>query len=427
MRGTALALAIGLTISTSAAAQPATPVVAGDWDAVATLSGARLRMTLHFGAQLTWDSPDQRGFGLPAQWTREGQQLSVSAPTSGFTLIGPISEDGVAFDAILKQGELNLPVHFVRRAAGATAPGPVGPPLAADEHDVQIDGGKALLYGTLKVPSGANSGPAVLMIPGSGPTDRDGNSTLPGVKPATLKLIAEDLARRGYPSLRIDKRGIGASHLAAPSELDLRFGQWVDDAAAWARFLKTQPGVTCVVILGHSEGALVAAMAAQRTPVCGVVEISGSGRSLGDLLRIQYRDNGLNPQEMVQVDGWLTRLEHGQLVPEIPANDPVLRPSVQPFTLSEINLDPAAELKAVKAPILIIHGANDLLVTPDNAKRLAAARPDARLVMVPGMAHMLKLAPLNPARQNAIRADPSIPLAPGLMDAIGQFLVKAKP
>ena len=163
------------------------------------------------------------------------------------------------------------------------------------EREVSVDGGKAPLYGSLLTPAVARPGPAVLLIAGSGPTDRDGNSTVPQVKPANLKLIAEGLAAAGVTSLRYDKRAIAKSAPAAVSEADLRFATAVDDAVLFARLLKGQPGVTCVILLGHSEGALVAALAAQRTPTCGVIEVSGMGRPFGVVLREQFAAQNLPP------------------------------------------------------------------------------------------------------------------------------------
>jgi pimeloyl-ACP methyl ester carboxylesterase len=302
-----------------------------------------------------------------------------------------------------------------------------GPALAAPipDRDVGLGEGATALRGSLKL--AANPGPAVLIIAGSGPTDRDGNSSSPGVKPANLRQIAEALAEHGYSSLRADKRGIAKSAGAMRAEADLRFTDYVDDAVAWTRFLKSQPGVTCVVILGHSEGALIASMAAQRTPVCGVISISGAGRAFGVVLREQIAATGAAPQVIKDVDAVLTRLEHGQTVPDIPATNALLRPSVQPYLISELNLDPPAEIKAVKAPVLILQGDHDIQVSVDDARRLAAARPDARLVILPGVNHVLKAAPADRAGNIATYADSNLPLASGVAEAIVAFVSKAKP
>ena len=316
---------------------------------------------------------------------------------------------------------------LARIFAFALAAAAAGPALSASiaDRDVSLGDGPSALKGSLKL--AAKPGPAVLIIAGSGPTDRDGNSTAPGVKPANLRLIAEALADKGYASLRTDKRGIARSAGAMRAESDLRFTDYVDDTAAWAKFLKGQPGVTCVVILGHSEGALIAAMAAQKTPVCGVIEVSGIGRAFGVVLREQIAASGAAPQAIREVDAVLVKLEHGQTVPDIPATSALFRPSVQPYLISQLNIDPPAELKAVKAPVLILQGDHDIQVSVDDARRLAAARPDARLVILPGVNHVLKSAPADRAGNVATYADPNLPLGPGVAEAILDFVGKVKP
>jgi len=290
------------------------------------------------------------------------------------------------------------------------------------EREVTVDGGAAPLFGSLLTPERARPGPAVLLIAGSGPTDRDGNSPLPAVKPANLKLIAEALAAAGVPSLRYDKRAIAKSAPAALKESDLRFATAVDDAVAFARLLKAQPGVTCVVVLGHSEGALVAALAAQKTPTCGVIEVAGMGRPFGVVLREQFAAQGLPAPVLAQIDAGLSELERGREIPNVPGLETLFRPSVQPYLISQLTIDPAQALAKVEAPALIVQGDNDLQVQVQDARLLAAARPDARLVIVPGMNHVLKDAPTDRAGNIAAYADPTRPLAAGLMPAILGFV-----
>jgi pimeloyl-ACP methyl ester carboxylesterase len=293
------------------------------------------------------------------------------------------------------------------------------------DREVVLGEGATALHGSLKL--AAKRGPAVLILAGSGPTDRNGDSTLPGAKPVNLRMIAEALADHGYASLRVDKRGIAKSAGAMRAEADLRFTDYVDDTVAWARFLKSQPGVTCVVLLGHSEGALIAIRAAEKFPVCGLIEVSGAGRPFGQILREQFAAAGLPPARLEQIDAVITKLEHGQTEPRVPATDAAFRPSVQPYLISEISIDPAAELKKVKAPVLILQGDRDLQVSVADAKRLATARPDATLVILPGVNHVLKAAPADRAGNIATYANPNLPLAPGVTSAILDFLAKAKP
>lgn len=299
-------------------------------------------------------------------------------------------------------------------------------PAAAAEAEVSIDGGRAPLFGVLTRPAKAASGPAVLLVAGSGPTDRDGNSTFAGVRPATLKLLAEALEAHGIPSLRYDKRAIGKSAPAAMREDDIRFSTAVDDAAAFGAFLQQQPGVSCVVIAGHSEGSLIAALAAEKIHACGVIEIAGPGRPLGVVLREQLRRQ-LPPALLVQVEGAIADLEAGRTTANIPGLEALLRPSVQPYLISQLAADPVQALKAVEAPVLILQGDRDLQSSMDDAQALAAARPDAKFVVLSGVNHVLKAAPADRAGNLATYADPELPLPPSVIDPIVQFVASARP
>jgi pimeloyl-ACP methyl ester carboxylesterase len=305
-------------------------------------------------------------------------------------------------------------------------------PTLAAEREVVISAGKGELHGTLRTPDGFTKGPAVLMIAGSGPTDRNGDSTAPGVRPGAFRLLADALEKAGVPTLRYDKRGVGASMSAligaAPltnasayaAEADLRFTDMAADADAMAAQLAKTPGVSCVVILGHSEGSLVGMLAAERFPVCGYVSVSGLGRTADHSLHEQLAAS-LPAATLAQADDVLGKLKAGQTVPDAPL-PALFRPSVQPYLISWLQIDPAAEIARIKAPVLILQGDNDFQVSVTEARALAAARPDAKLVIVPGMNHILKLAPTDRAANAATYADPALPLAPELVSAITAFV-----
>ncbi|MGH9930583.1 MAG: alpha/beta hydrolase, partial [Pyrinomonadaceae bacterium] len=122
--------------------------------------------------------------------------------------------------------------------------------------DVSLETSTGLLSGTLLIPSGKSApGPVVLIIAGSGMTDRDGNTQGSSTKANPLKLLAEALAERGIASLRYDKRSVGRS--AAARLATNTFETQVDDAAAWIAWLAKDPRFRGIGIIGHSEGALI--------------------------------------------------------------------------------------------------------------------------------------------------------------------------
>ena len=171
---------------------------------------------------------------------------------------------------------------------------------------------------------------AVLIWSGSGPTDRDGNSAL-GLINNSLKMLAHALAEAGYVSVRTDKRGVGASAAAAPPETEHRFETYVEDAARWAGFLKEHPRIRNVFLLGHSEGALIATMAAQQFRGAGLLLIAGTGFRAPDILRRQIAAPEIVMPEALlkETNKIIDALERGEIVPEVSAElHAAYRPSV---------------------------------------------------------------------------------------------------
>jgi pimeloyl-ACP methyl ester carboxylesterase len=284
------------------------------------------------------------------------------------------------------------------------------------------------LRGTLLVPArSARGAEPVLMLAGSGPTDRDGNNA--GVRAQPYRLLADALARRGITTLRVDKRGIAGSAPAAAgrSEEELRVQVFADDAHAWAAELRRRTGARCVWLLGHSEGTMHALLAArERSGLCGIVLASAVGRRLGDVLREQLRRNPANAPLLPEALRVLDELEAGRRVSGEgmnPALFPIFRPSVQPFMMSMLAVDPAELARAYSGPILVVGGTTDLQTTVDDARRLAEARPGITLRLIEGMNHVLKIAPAEMGPNFATYADPNLPLAPGLVDAIADFVL----
>ena len=263
--------------------------------------------------------------------------------------------------------------------------------------------------------------PSVLILAGSGPTDRDGND--PGLRNDCLKLLARGLAGLGMAALRVDKRGVRESTAAVGSERDLRFGTYVEDAVAWARFLRGQRRVRNVYLLGHSEGALVATIAAQRVAIDGLILVAGPGFRVGTVLRRQLDEAGLVGPLREAAESALASLEKGAEVPSVPRElAPLFRPSVQPYLISWLPLDPAAELAKVAAPTLVIQGTTDIQVGLADANRLRGARPDVAVVVLDGVNHVLKEAPLERAPNIATYDNPALPLAPAIVPTIAAFM-----
>jgi pimeloyl-ACP methyl ester carboxylesterase len=289
--------------------------------------------------------------------------------------------------------------------------------LASSERDVSVMG----LHGTVTLPEGGARGLAALILAGSGPTDRNGN--FPGAFNDALKLVAHGLAAQGIASLRIDKRGIAASAAAGPREEDLRIETYVADAVAWLAVLRAEPGVSRVILVGHSEGALIATLVAQRTEVAGLVLLAGAGEPADRIIARQLAVAGV-PADLQETSRRISEsLREGRAVADVPTPLTLLyRRSVQSYLMSWLPIDPAAELARIKQPVLIVQGSTDIQITMDDARRLSEARRDAKLVVIEGMNHVLKEAPLSRQENLQVYARPGLPLAPALLPAIVEFL-----
>ena len=294
-------------------------------------------------------------------------------------------------------------------------------PTAAVDRPVQTGHGAQALHASLLMPGGRVTPAAVLMINGSGPGDRDGNDIKGGQRSQSTKLLAQALAERGVISLRYDKRGNGESAGAGDAAT---FSQTVDEAAGWVRVLARQPGVRCVVALGHSEGALVATLVAHKVRLCGLVLISGASMNLGDLIESQNALARRSPELIARFHAIIQAMRTGGPVGDVPKGyDSLFGPKAEPYTRSEIAIEPTAELAKVKVPVLVVQGDNDLQVSVDDARRLAAAA-GVQPVIIPGATHVLKLAPTKDLRANFMTyVNPNLPLAPGVAGAIGDFVL----
>jgi alpha-beta hydrolase superfamily lysophospholipase len=273
----------------------------------------------------------------------------------------------------------------------------------------------------LLAPPGDDPHSIALILAGSGPTDRNGNQ--PTAHTDKLKQLAHGLFAAGIATLRVDKRGIAASAPALSSEAELNFSQYVADAKAWLQMLRRQDRFERIFIVGHSEGALVATLAAQQEQPSGIILIAGIGFPLAVTIRRQLTSISLPDVLKTKAMEILASLERGELVSDVPPElNALFRASAQPYLISSLTLDPAAELAKANVPALVVQGTTDLQVTVEDAKKLAASRDGVELVVIEGMNHTLKAAPPDRNQQTSTYIDPDIPLVPELAPRIADFI-----
>jgi pimeloyl-ACP methyl ester carboxylesterase len=226
----------------------------------------------------------------------------------------------------------------------------------------------------------------------------------------------------------VDKRGMFSSkgQFADPNEVS--FDDYAGDARAWLRAARERTGAGCAWLLGHSEGGLVALIAAQAAgpDLCGLVLVSTPGRPLGEILREQLEGNPFNKPILPQALAAVEALEGGEKVDAatLPGVlQPLFSDRVQDFLIDGFSRRPAELIARLEVPVLIVQGDNDLQVRQIDAETLSKAQPAAELKIVPGMNHVLKATPAGDLAANlASYGDPTQPLAPGLAETIADFV-----
>ena len=293
--------------------------------------------------------------------------------------------------------------------------------IHAQEEAITLETSSGNLQGTLLLPE-IEKPPVVLIIAGSGPTDRNGNN--PSLKSNYLKMLAEGLHKNNIASLRFDKRGVAESASAFKGgEQDLRFEDYIRDAEEWVSLLKNDSRFSSVIILGHSEGSLIGMVAAQKVLVEKFISLAGPGATMQATLRRQLADQ---PAYILSMSlPIIEQLEKGKTVDSVPPLIKALfRPSIQPYLISCFKYDPAIEITKVKCPILIIQGTTDIQIQVEDAEKLAAANANSELVIIEGMNHILKEAPKHRLLNIQTYGNPKLQLKEGLIDAIVSFVIK---
>ncbi len=401
---------------------PASPEINGEWLGALKVGSMTLRLGLHVekkekgGFSAVLDSIDQ-GAKIPVgEVAFAERKLRLSIPAIGGSYDGTLDAVGRSIVGVWSQGGQQFPLTFERQAQVFELRRPQLPkppfPYRSEEVTFESAAGKVRLAGTLIVPEGKGPFPAIALVSGSGPQDRD--ETILGHKP--FLVIADALARRGVASLRWNDRGV------APSGGD-HFGSTVEDFAGDAKgavaYLHSRAEIAggAIGILGHSEGGLIGPMVASDAgapAVSFLVLLAPPGESLQALLvrqtralyRLQGLDEGLTDRALALEAEDLRRIadpsiptpalqemfrteieprrklfseeERKKLGIDPAAIERSIQVSTTPWFRSLMEKDPAVYLRKVRVPVLALFGEKDLQVDPSvNAKALHASLSEA--------------------------------------------------
>lgn len=295
----------------------------------------------------------------------------------------------------------------------------------AQERTIEAPGPQGPLKGSL-LEAGPSSAPVALIIPGSGPIDRDGNGPS-GWRTDMYKLLAEGLSQQGISTIRIDKRGMFASQAAIADPNDVTIGDYADDVHAWIKVAKGATGSDCVWLLGHSEGALVSLKAAQSASgICGLLLVAAPGRPIGTLMREQLQSNPGNAAVLEEAMSIIDSLEKGHKTDTHTmhhALQPLFSEGLQSYMIDLFSHDPSALASTYDGPALVLQGNRDLQVKMRDAERLMDALPNGELTVLQDANHVLKQVESEDLMANfATYSDPSQALAPGIIAALTDFI-----
>jgi len=404
--------------------------IMGNWEGNIEINGNKIPIEFHFftnddgQTEGKWDSPKQNAMGLPfSSINNDEDSLHLEIKMISGSYVGKfIGNDSIT--GTWKQNDLQLPLNFSRATLDSESP-PNTAPLHPGEKEIAITSAAgSKLYGTLL--SKNNEQPLVIIFAGSGPTDRDGNSSI-GIATNEYQMLAYSLDSQNVASFRFDKRGVGKSIPANFSESGLVFDDYVKDAEKIFDYLHDTLGFKNIFFAGHSEGSLIAMLAAQKKKVSGYISIAGAGRPIDQILEEQLQKAPWPDSVKEQIAPIFNQLKNGNEANTIPEPLQILfRKSIQPYMISWLKYTPDAEIKKLKCPVLILQGTCDIQVKVKDAQNLHEANKKSILKIIPGMSHTLKNAGADCMDQQKTYTDGLMPVDSLMIKDIVEFIKAAK-
>ena len=302
--------------------------------------------------------------------------------------------------------------------------------VAADQRDtpgtITIKTHAATIKGTLAMPDVTTPVPVVLLIAGSGPTDRDGNSALINGKPNYLLQLSDALKAQNIAVFRYDKRGVGQSITSVPTA-EISFNNMIDDAGAIVRMLKGDKRFSKVIVAGHSEGSLIGMLVAEAEKADAFISLSGPVYPADVILKTQLKA-GASPADYKRAVAIIDSVKVGNFTNQKmdAAFNTIFNSAVQPYLYSWMKYDPAKAISVLKIPALIVQGTNDIQISVNDAEALKKAYPAAQLKIIPQMSHILKVGPADKQQNAATYTQAGLPLHPELVPVLTNFINSIK-
>lgn len=242
--------------------------------------------------------------------------------------------------------------------------------------------------GVLQVPTEGNLHPLVIIIAGSGPTDRDGNS--PMTKNNSLKYLAEGLNQNKIATFRFDKRTVKMSQQSSPDIDKIVFDDFVKDMKQIIEKFKNDSRFSKIILAGHSKGSLVGMLAAVDNPnVDAFISIAGAGQAIDYVIVEQLHRQMPQLAENAR-QSFDDMKSKGVSKDYLPLLASIFNPNIQPFMLTWMKYNPQEEIAKLNMPVFIINGTEDVQINTDEAQLLHKASPESELLIIENMNHVFK-------------------------------------
>lgn len=401
--------------------------ILGNWKGNIDINGAELPIVFHFTKDDSgniagkWDSPKQNANGLPFSAIHvTGDSIDLEIKMIAGSYRGTfVNNDSIS--GIWNQNGHEMPLNFSRTTENDEPQGTVS--VYPNEKEISITSAAgSKLYGTLL--SKNKDQKIAIIVAGSGPTDRNGNSAI-SAPTNEYQLLAHSLDSQNIATFRYDKRGVAKSVVPNFKESDLVFDDYVKDAEDIFDYLHDTLGFKNIFFIGHSEGSLIALLASQKKKVAGYISVAGAGRPIDVILEEQLQKQPLTDSVKQQIPLIFNQLKEGKEVndfPQILAQ--LFRKSIQPYMISWLKYSPEQEIKKLECPILILQGGCDIQVKVTDANNLHNGNKKSQLDIIPNMSHTLKNAGKDCVDENKTYTDGSMPIDPVLVSDIVKFIKK---
>jgi dienelactone hydrolase/sRNA-binding carbon storage regulator CsrA len=419
----------------AAVTPPAVKGFEGSWQSILDAGGQKLRLAVTVSKSDAgvytgkFESLDQAATIAIDTITVNGDAVRFEIKSPSIVFEGALSKERTELTGTFSQGGQHIPLTFKRSEAPAVTPtpkpkpdysAPADAPYTAEEVLVKTPAGHTLA-GTLTLPKGASSKKpvsAIVTVTGSGPEDRDENIGLPGFQP--FRQIADALGRRGIAVLRMDDRGTGASGGTYKGATSADFAE---DVRAGLAYLRTRPEIRSdrLGVLGHSEGAIIAPMVADKEPTLrAIVLLAGIAQPGRGALYFQIKNQ-------IEHNAQLTAEMRASQIADIPKRiDSMV--AADPWMKFFLTYDPAATMRKVKTPVLILTGSRDQQAVPEQLPLMEAAfkeggNKDVTARVVPDVNHLF-VQDTDGFPGNYAKLPPPIMMRADVLTMIGDWLAQ---